>query len=162
MPMSVKPERPWTTVDLQKPFSYSLIILGILIFLVLLPWIIKLIQFIIKHWPKKKNKPEKKKVKNIAAIKSKYTKKIDKIAANESLSDREVYLELSSTVRNFVFEMTGVTAQNFSLREIKGLNMPELYDLIEQFYHPEFAAEEVETDIAAAIAGARKVVSEWK
>lgn len=161
MPMSVKPERPWTTVSLQKPFSYSLIILGILIFLVLLPWIIKLIQLIIKHWPKKKNKPEKK-VKNIAAIKSKYTKKIDKIAANESLTDREVYLELSSTVRNFVFEMTGVTAQNFSLREIKSLNMPELYDLIEQFYHPEFAAEEVETDITAAFEGARKVVREWR
>ena len=61
----------------------------------------------------------------------------------------------------FVFEITDITTQNYSLSEIKKLNIPILYDLIEEYYEPEFASKP-KGDFEKSIIKARRVINEWK
>ena len=60
----------------------------------------------------------------------------------------------------FVFEVTDITTQNYSLTEIKKLNIPHLYELIKEYYEPEFADKSV-GDFNDAINKARSVISKW-
>jgi hypothetical protein len=60
----------------------------------------------------------------------------------------------------FVFEVTDIETQNYTLDEIKKLNMPGLYELIEEFYEPEFALKSV-GDFDNSIEKARSVIKKW-
>ena len=159
------------SVELQNPFIYSLLLTIGLIALVVLPLIIAGIIWLIKHKPQKRvkkvkpPKPVKPKPINVELVKRDYLNKIDAIRVkyNEGKIDtRATYLELSSVVRNFVHEVTNIDTQNFSLYELKALNMDELSQLIEQFYRPEFSYEDTTSDINVAFVDARTVVSKWK
>ena len=148
------------SVDLQDMFSYSLLLTIGLGLLVVLPIIILVIF-------KRKPKPIKPKViSKMAAdqIKSKYLKTINEIETKykaHEIDDREAYLQLSSAVRGFVQEMTGVRAMNLTLHEISGLGMPSLHNLIAEFYRPEFAFDSEGADTPKSIADARTVVEKW-
>lgn len=61
----------------------------------------------------------------------------------------------------FVFEVTDITTQNYSLSEIKKLNIPILYELIEEYYEPEFA-EQTNGDFDNSINKARRVIEQWE
>ncbi|HAW15861.1 MAG: hypothetical protein IJ869_03690 [Clostridiales bacterium] len=158
-----------TSVSLQNPFSYSLGLTIALIALVLVPMIL-LIYFKIRGMDLPKFRLPEKKVKEVpvikdpAAIKSKYLAVIDRIQDErtaESIDDREAYIRLSSAVRSFVNELTGANTRNLSLAEIEGLGMPNLYNLIKDFYHPEFAYDAGNVDITKSFGDARTVIKEW-
>ena len=158
-----------TSINLQNMYNYSVWPL-VLVFLIFAIMTIGLIIVLIKKnkrqvavkKPDVKKNPEKN-IKNIPVIKSKYIKKLNGIESkfkDKKIDLRKAYQEISETVRLFVFEVTDVTTQNYSLSEIKKANIPGLYELIEEYYEPEFAEKSV-GDFDDAINKARRIVSEW-
>ena len=154
------------TVNLQDMFSYSftpILLFGALALLFC---------FIASRMKKAPKKPAKKenvritqpeKPKNISSIKAAYIKQLadieKKYSANE-LTNRMAYQKLSLIVREFVYEVTNIKVTNFTLQELKELNMPKLYTLIEEFYTPEFAIKD-DGNFLESIQKARKVIEEW-
>jgi len=156
-----------TSINLQEPFTYSLIPLIIVIGLVVLE------TYYFIHSGKKKEKikeeenkvkaiPEKN-IKDIPVIKKKYLEQLDSIEykyTNQIIELRKAYQLISQNIRLFVFEITDITTQNYSLAEIKKLNIPNLYELIEEYYEPEFASKST-GDFSNSINKARRVIKEW-
>ena len=154
-----------TSINLQEPFIYSIIPLIIAIGLI----VIETLYLI--HLKKKKIIEEKneikvipeKNIKNITVIKGKYLNQLDSIEykyTNQMIELRTAYQLISEAIRLFVFEITDITTQNYSLAEIKKLNMPNLYELIKEYYEPEFASKSV-GDFSSSINKARRVIKEW-
>ena len=155
------------SIDLQEPFTYSIIPLIILISLLL----IESYYFIyLRNKNKKINIEEKnvkeipeKNIKNIPVIKNKYLNQLDLIEnkyTNNKIELRKAYQMISEAIRLFVFEITDITTQNYSLTEIKKLNIPNIYELIAEYYEPEFASKSV-GDFNSAINKARRVIKQW-
>ena len=151
------------TVGLQDMYSYSPAALIILTILILIPIIAFIVIAIIR---KNENKPIEVKpaaVKDAATIKEKYNRLIleiiNKYNAGE-LSDKDAYQRLSSVIRHFVYDMTGIKVQNYTLSEIASVNIPQLYYLIDECYEPEFSTE-VKRNILETCEKARKVIVEW-
>lgn len=156
-----------TSISLQDLYGYSAIPLlaSFIIFSIMTVYIV----IKINSKKQKSGKKEEQKVilekniKNIPAIKSKYLEKINDIDAkykSGKISLRKAYQQISEAVRYFVFEVTGISTQNFSLSEIKNANIPGLYDLIEEYYEPEFASK-TNGDFDSAISKARRIINEW-
>lgn len=156
-----------TSINLQQPFSYSIIPLIIAICLVVLITYY-LIYLKVKQ---KKNKLEKNKIteiperniKNVPVIKNKYLNQLDTIKykyENQMIDLRKAYQLISEAIRLFVFEITDITTQNYSLAEIKKLNIPDLYELIKEYYEPEFSSKSI-GDFDSSINKARRVINEW-
>lgn len=156
-----------TSINLQEPFIYSIFSL---IFLLCIVAIIT--YYLIRNkTEKEKNEiienkikeiPEKNK-KNIPVIKEKYLKQLESIEYkydNDIIELRKAYQLVSEAIRMFVFEITDITTQNYSLTEIKKLNIPNLYELIEEYYEPEFASKSI-GDFNSSINKARRVINEW-
>ena len=155
------------TVNLKDMFSYSftpILLFGALALLFCF------IASRMKKAPEKKPKEKEKvritqpeKPKNISSIKAAYIKQLadieKKYSANE-LTNRMAYQKLSLIVREFVYEVTNIKVTNFTLQELKELNMPKLYTLIEEFYTPEFAIKD-DGNFLESIQKARKVIEEW-
>lgn len=155
------------SVDLQEPYTYSIIPLIIVISLVLL----ESYYFIyLRNKNRKINIEEnnvkeipEKNIKNIPVIKNKYLNQLDLIEnkyANNKIELRKAYQMISEAIRLFVFEITDITTQNYSLTEIKKLNIPNIYELIAEYYEPEFASKSV-GDFNSSINKARRVINEW-
>lgn len=160
-----------TTVNLQDPFSYSVQILyiiaflfGICILIFLFPKIKEAASKLFAH---------KKKTKNIVVnqrnsiektwIRNKYLAELAKLEngiISNTVSVRESYQQMSECIRKFVFEMTGIKVQNYTLQDIKTLNMPLLEQLISEYYQPEFAKESV-GDRLAALKRTREAIMKW-
>lgn len=157
-----------TTINLQEPFTYSLIPLMIT-FLLIIGFTIYII-LSKKTKENVKGKIEevkvipKRNIKNIPVIKNKYLQQLKDIEnryINKKIELREAYQLISEAIRLFVFEVTDITTQNYSLAEIKKINIPVLYELIEEYYEPEFASKTV-GDFNCSINKARRVINEWK
>ena len=155
------------SIDLQEPFTYSIIPLIIVIGLVLL----ESYYFIylrnknkkIKIEEKNAKKIPEKNIKNIPVIKNKYLNQLDLIEnkyINNKIELRKAYQMISEAIRLFVFEITDITTQNYSLTEIKKLNIPNIYELIKEYYEPEFASKSI-GDFNGSINKARRVINEW-
>lgn len=155
-----------TSINLQEPFTYSVIplIISICIIVILTSYLIYT-----KKIKEKTNKKEEikeipeKNIKNIPIIKGKYINELDTIEyryKNEMIELRQAYQLISETMRLFVFEITDITTQNYSLEEIKKLNLPILYELIEEYYEPEFASKTV-GNFENSINKARRVIKQW-
>ena len=155
-----------TSINLQDPFTYSVIPLIIsicisIIFIILIYFNklakkSKIENIVVKEIPEKN-------IKNIPVIKGKYLNQLDSIEykyVNQMIELRKAYQLISEAIRLFVFEITDITTQNYSLAEIKKLNMPTLYNLIEEYYEPEFASKSI-GDFEASINKARRVINEW-
>lgn len=103
-------------------------------------------------------------IKNIPVIKNKYLQQLNDIEdkyTNNKIELRKAYQLISEAIRLFVFEVTDITTQNYSLTEIKKINIPVLYELIEEYYEPEFASKTI-GDFNSSINKARRVINEWK
>jgi len=97
-------------------------------------------------------------------IKKKYLKKLDKLEReihNSNVEIRIVYIKLSTIIRNFIYEMTNIKVQNYTLSDIKTIDIPHLKDLISEYYKPEF--EEISSgDMEKSLERTRKVIKEWE
>ena len=154
-----------TSINLQEPFKYSIIPVIIAICLTLIG------TYYLIYSRKKKDKvdevkvkaiPEKN-IKNIPIIKEKYLNQLNTIEyryTNNMIELRKAYQMISESIRLFVFEITDITTQNYSLAEIKKINIPFLYELIKEYYEPEFASKSV-GDFNSSINKARRVINEW-
>ncbi len=124
--------------DLEDMFSYSLTptIVAVIVVLILLLIYYYLFlkktkqQFVIPHFVGKD------------AIKRTYLSRLDDIIKDyhsQKVDNRGVYIRLSKLIRGFAFEMTGVKLKNCTLDDISRMNMPQLYNLVYEYYDPEFA-----------------------
>lgn len=151
------------TVDLQNPFSFSLIPIIILFILLVVPTYLYLKKI---QQNRKEKVIEIKEVdeKNIIRIQKKYIKQLkilqDKID-NKKISIRRAYQRLSKIIRYFVYEVTGINVQNYTLSEIKKLKMHQLTELIEDYYVHEFSKKSL-GNINESIQKTRKVIVRWK
>lgn len=149
--------------SLQEPFSYSIYPVIFFFVLLLLPIIISLLKKYIKL-PKKEQAIYNYYVtKDIYTIKSEYLNKLNKLEKNlvdGKITSRKAYQELSMTIRLFVYELTGVEVQSYTLREIKKLNIPVLYELIKEYYDPEFSKIS-KGNIKLSIDKTRGVIQKW-
>lgn len=152
------------SVKLQDMFSYSIY----QIFIVFILVFALTIYFIATRKKNVKDTKEeiivkKAEEKDLNTIKNKYIKKIENLEEklnNKKISIRGAYQDLSSIIRYFVYEVTNIKVQNYTLREIERLKMPELSDLIKEYYVPEFAKHSL-GNIKESISKTRKVIEKW-
>ncbi len=131
-----------TSVSLQEPYSFSIV--PIIVLVIIAAALLFVLLFLKKN---KEKQPEikaipQRNIKNIPAIKNKHLRELEVIEyqyKNNKLELRKAYQLISENVRLFVFEVTDITTQNYSLMEIKKLNIPNLYETIAEYYEPEFS-----------------------
>lgn len=145
--------------ELKPMFSYS--------FIPILIIIIAIISIIII--PKLTKKKERKKQivipnhKDLMEIKKRYLFKIQELENNfnnKKITNRKAYQELSNIIRNFIFEATNIKVQNYTLKEIEKINMPILYELVSEYYDPEFSIISV-GNIISSINKTKTVIEKW-
>ena len=156
-----------TSVSLQEMYRHSplslLLIVAITIGFTVYLYYSKKPKDVKKLNDKEKAKILPEKNKNIPVIKSKYLKKLESVESNfknGKIELRKAYQSISEIVRMFVFEVTDIQTQNYTLDEIKKLNMGGLTELIEEFYEPEFAQKSI-GDFDASIEKARSIIKKW-
>lgn len=155
-----------TSVTLQEPFSYSLLPIVVLSVLVLSYGIYLFCSHVHKKDKKKTvQKPACKPTSRaeLALIKQKYLAELENIrqsAYEKQITTRETYQNMSRCIRQFVYEVTGIKVQNYTLFDIQQLHMPHLESLIAEFYHPEFAVIS-QGDSDAAYQKAKRVIELW-
>ncbi len=146
-----------TTVTLQPPFEYALwvLIVGVVITIAAIALLILAVV-----WIKKKstviasnsNAPVYRQAVPSVVIdaKRRYCMQIQEVLNNyeqNNITKREGYQRLSLIIRGFVHETTGINVENCTLIEIKRLGIPQLNELIQEYYIPEFA----ETDRSGSV-----------
>lgn len=149
-------------VNLKAPFSYSWIPIVVLLIVLLLPFIYLLLKKLGVFNLKKKNILNFT-AKDINSIKYKYLNKLndlDKSLNDKKITSRKAYQELSMLIRLFVYELTGLEVQSCTLKDIKKLNIPVLYELIKEYYDPEFSKIS-KGNIKASIEKTKEVISRW-
>ena len=151
-----------TTIKLRDMFHYSL--LPTIIFLILL--LVCILTLLFLHIKKKqKTKPiEVHIAKDSNAIKIKYINLLNdllNLLKNNKISKRHAYQKLSAYIRLFIYELTSVKIQNYTLTEIKSINLPIIYELVSKYYNPEFARIS-NGNILEDIVEAREVIERWK
>ncbi len=147
------------TTELRPLFSYSILYIVFTIILIIFV-------LILTKYMKKKELQKELAIpshKDLLVIKRKYLAKIDELINNfnsKKLSSRKAYQELSSIIRNFIFEVTNIQVQNYTLKDIASINMPVLYQLVSEYYSPEFARIS-KGNIALSISKTRMVIEKW-
>lgn len=153
-----------TSVNLQPPFSYSIYP----IILICLCMILFTIYLLIKRNKQKKRVEDKIKVEEIKnvdinEIKRKYLEELDVIESQlntNMIHIRIAYQDISRIIRHFVYEVTNIHVQNYSLKEIKDLDMPMLYELMQEYYVPEFSKYSY-GNVKDSLQKTRKVIEKW-
>ncbi|MBE6150770.1 MAG: hypothetical protein E7162_03000 [Firmicutes bacterium] len=149
-------------VNLKAPFSYSWIPIVVLLIVLLLPFIYLLLKKL-GVFNLKKNNILNFTAKDINSIKYKYLNKLndlDKSLNDKKITSRKAYQELSMLIRLFVYELTGLEVQSCTLKDIKKLNIPVLYELIKEYYDPEFSKIS-KGNIKSSIEKTKEVISRW-
>ena len=143
------------SVDLEAPFAFSaywyavgilLIIFGHLLFL-----FFRRILRMDPEPPLKVDRAYKSCMKRIAEIERRYK--------SGDLDTRAAHGQMSSEVRGFVQELTGLQAQSMVYEELRRRGRPELAELIREYYGPEFSYIS-EADAVQAIEKGRTLVTE--
>lgn len=146
-------------IELEDLFTYSTtpIIIGIILIIILV--------LIILY--KKKNKviniDNNVKLNNKIDIKDSYLKILDTLLddiKNGRIQNRKAYQRLSKIIRNFIYEMTNIKVQNCTLEDISKKDMPVLYELVKEYYDPEFANIS-KGNIISSIEKTREVIKRW-
>ena len=149
------------TNELMPMFSYSIIPIVLLILILIVLLIILLIK------PNKnKNKmiiviPPKK---ELSTIKEKYLTKVNNLLKdvnNQKIANRIAYQKLSNYIRNFIYETTSVKVRNYTLKDIENAKLPKLYELVSEYYDPEFSKFS-KGNIVNSIEKTRMVIARWK
>lgn len=158
-----------TSVGIQDAYSYALwpfyVLAGLIVAFVLAMFAASLIKKLLANRkPVKREKPVKQPVVNLLKLKTDCLTDLDVISKKlvaEKITLREAYQQVSARVRKFVFDATRINVQNYTLEEIRGLKMPQLEELVSEYYSPEFAWKSV-GDFAESMSKTKKVVEQWK
>ena len=113
--------------------------------------------------PPRKIKIKKPPAKLLPEIKARYLTELDLLERELSaglIDVRTAFQRLSAAIRNFVYEVTGIEVPNYTLYEIRQLNMPRLTKLIEEYYAPEFARSTRKKGFSS-INMTREVIRRW-
>ncbi len=151
------------SVSLQEPYSFSIV--PIIVLIIIASALVFILLFLKKNQKEKsevKAIPQKN-IKNIPAIKSKHLRELEAIEyqyKNNKLELRKAYQLISENVRLFVFEVTDITTQNYSLTEIKKLNIPNLYETIAEYYEPEFS-KKPSGDFINSVQKAKEIIQKF-
>ncbi len=149
--------------ELRPMFSYNIILIIIAILLIIIAVFLKLF---LERKSKTKNikeiinTPTKA---ELTTIKSKYLKEIEELSKTYEeghITSRKAYQKLSSIIRNFIFESTNIKVQNYTLKEIKKINIPILYELVSEYYNPKFASSS-NGNIILSINKTKVVIEKW-
>ena len=148
-------------VELMPPFHFVIIY----VVLATIGLAICILALVFVFWKKKTNtervEPKPKQL-DVAAIKQKYLTQLDELSRRADMEKpRKNYQELSFLMRSFVFEMTGVKVTKYALQEIDPNEFPELYQMMKEFYSPEFSREGV-GDLMLAIEKVKRGIETWK
>lgn len=154
-----------TTVELQSPFHYSIwaIIIIAITFIGLTIYLIY--DFIKKTTKSIEQRPvvQKRTPAQVNNIRAKYLREINNIENdfdNNKISLRHAYQKLSKTVRKFVYEMTGIRVDNFTLQDIKEDGVPYLVELISECYAPEFSKYS-SGNLKESLNKAKEIIAKW-
>lgn len=158
-----------TSVKLQDMLSFSKIpiyvvvgLLAIIFLYFLIPWLIQLCKKKRIQAGGGKTALEKKKS-DSADARQVYLELLDALERdfNQGICDiRCTYQRMSVIIRDFVYEMTGIKVQNYTLRDIRKIRMPILEELVEEYYSPEFA-QKSEGDVKASLDKTRNAIKNW-
>ena len=99
----------------------------------------------------------------ILQIKKEYISQLIKIQEgydNGQLAMRDTYQRISASIREFVFKVTDIEVHNYTLTDIKRLNMPVLAELVEEYYRPEFEKESL-GDVKNSIEKTQRAIERW-
>ena len=149
------------TTDLNEMFNYSILPLTIVILILL----IAILFFVV--W--KKIRSNRKIVvvqlpkKNRDLIKNRYLILINDLVVKynkKEITNRLAYQKLSKIIRDFIYEMTSIKVQYYTLSDIKKINMPVLHELVEEYYNPEFAKAD-NGNFASSIEKTSQVILKW-
>ena len=153
-----------TSVKLQDGFSYSLLpIIGLIIIIVATVLVVIIMEIMKAAEKKAKKKPVVKIPSDITSIRTKYLLALDKVKLDfedGKISIRETYTLMSSIIREFIHKTTGINVKNYSLQDIRTLDMPILEQLVTEYYAPEFARES-NGDVQLSYEKTRKAMEEW-
>ena len=84
---------------------------------------------------------------------------INKVTSNR-ISNRDAYVELSTTIRDFIEIVSGINVVSLSKKEVKELNIDDLSLLMEEYYPPEFA-KYTSGDVINSINRTIEVIKRW-
>ena len=156
------------TVPLQELFSYRLIwlIMGLSLIAVALA---VFVPFFLRYRNLRKNPDKKPAVRKLPRIavpiaRQKYLRQLARLEnglAGGTVETRVAYQELSRIIRGFVYEVTRIEVHHYGFSEISALNMPQLTELVREYYEPEFS-KEAPGDILASLYRTRQVMSVWR
>lgn len=132
-----------TSVHIQYRFSTGLLPITVLIILLIA------IPIIYMTFRKKEKKSVQEPIMNTAqnirkpeSVHSLYIEKarvVEKKVINDEISSKQGFQELSTIIRQYAKERTGIDVTNMTLAEIRGLNLPMLENVIESYYEYEFS-----------------------
>lgn len=150
--------------ELRDMFSYSFIPLIVIALLIVITIILLKV-----YRPRKRKENITSKVvippkKDMIKVKNKYLEEVDKLldgVNSGEIKNRKAYQLLSKIVRNYIFEATNIKVQNYTLSEIEKVNIPSLYELVKEYYDPEFCKESL-GNIIDSIKRTRGVIEKWK
>lgn len=156
-----------TSVELQGPFSY--LILWVILALLFIAAVVFSQIFFRKKLGDRIKKEKQIRIKKIAdstleGIKKKYIGELTCIEMdlrNQKITVRQAYQKMSLCIRLFVFDVTGIKVQKYSLSEIRRVNIPQLTQLVKEYYEPEFALES-RMDVMSSMGRTRSVIESWR
>ncbi len=161
-----------TTVTLREPFEYYIWVivlaaLFMILALVLLFFAAKRIYA--QHAETVKNavpRIVKPAPRQLQIIKIDYEKRLSDLAtgySGKTIGRREAYQRLSSTIRGFVAEVTGIDVERYTKTEIAAFGIKSLDKLMDEYYVPEFAEDEkgVSKNFLFSCENALGVVRKW-
>ncbi len=154
-----------SSVSLQDSFSYAVwpvILTGGILAAVIC-------YFVVTKIVKSRREKQRIQIKEIPAldiqgIKSRYLGELMKIQEEfdgENIDIRHAYQRMSRCSRGFVHAVTGIKVQNYTLQEIAALNIPPLYELVAEYYSPEFSRHS-EGDVRRSLAKTRSLIETWQ
>lgn len=155
-----------TSVNLQEPFSYAIwpvIVVGVIFAGFVIYMLVKKCKRKGSKKAIEENVVKQRTKRDIAKIKRGYIEQLEKIKnrlSNKELTTREAYQKMSICIRKFVFEVTGIKVQNYTLEDIRKLNMPVLEELIREYYIPEFAIESIGNSMEV-IEKTKRAIEKW-
>ena len=156
-----------TSVELQGPFSY--LIIWVILALLFIAATVFFQVFLRKKLGDSIKKEKQIRIKKIAettleGLKRKYIGELTCIEMdlrNQNITVRQAYQKMSLCIRMFVFDVTGIKVQRYSLSEIRRVNIPQLTQLVREYYEPEFALES-RMDVMSSLGRTRGVIESWR